>query len=61
VLVYGCADAHLGASDQSISGLTAFVNVKMTEMANQIKVGGVYCSQEQSAKPHFNVKESEVR
>ncbi len=46
----------LGASDQSLSGLTVLVNVKMTEMANQIKVGRVYWSQKQSAKSQFNVE-----
>ncbi len=46
----------LGASDQILSGLTVLVNVKMTEMANQIKVGGVYHSQMLSAKRQFNVE-----
>ncbi len=45
----------LGASDQILIGLTALVNVKMSEMANQIKVGGVY-SQMLSAKCQFNVE-----
>ncbi len=36
------------AWDQCLSGLTALVNVKIIEN-NQIKVGGVYCSQQQSA------------
>ncbi len=46
----------LSASDKILSGLTAHVNVKMTEMANQIKVGGVYHSQMLSAKRQFNVE-----
>ena len=52
MLVYGCVwPLHiLGASDQSLSGLTVLVNVKMPEMANQIKVGRVYCWPKQSAK-----------
>jgi len=43
-----------------LSGLTALVNVKMIEMTNQIKVGGVYCSQKQSknssSKCQFNIE-----
>jgi len=48
------------------SGLTVLVNVKMIEMANQIKEGGLYCSQTQNMNsnetPQFlTVKECEVR
>ncbi len=39
---------HIGASDQSLS------DVKMTEMANQIKVGGVYHSQMHSISSDAN-------
>ncbi len=36
--------------------VTMLVSVKMTEMANQIKVGGVYHSHALSAKCQFNVE-----
>ncbi len=39
-----------GTLDQCLSGLTALVNVKIIQMANQIKVGGVYCSQTSDGK-----------
>ncbi len=41
-------------SDQILSGLIALVNVKMTEMANQINVGGVYHSQMHSISSDAN-------
>ncbi len=44
----------------SVHSITAVVNVKIIEMANQIKVSGVYCSQKQSTNSstthQFNVE-----
>ncbi len=37
-----------------LCGLTALVNVKINEMANQIRVGRVYCSQKQSLNSRVN-------